>query len=300
MQIKEWIVRRAIGAVIACVSVGVLIGAGPAFSQNGPKNEVTIGGELPRTSQGLVDTAQIREFVTSRVSQGAREVVFRGFTLSADEARSLLLSAEANQNLLRQLGDVLPADGVEREIALRGLAGGNSIDARVHRTEEGLLRARLEGVSVGAVSADERAQLVRNLAAQSGFERVRLQGVDESGQAIRVEFRVDKGIVKNEIRNSGSGGGDSGHRGGRGDQAVLGSNDRRQDRQEEDRRADRQADRREDRQADRQTDRRGDRQADRRVDQLERAVSVDRSQRPERPERLQRADRPERSGRSGR
>lgn len=280
MQIKEWIVGRTIWALVACVPVGLLMSVAPALSQSGSVNKVTIGGELPRTG-GAVDVGQIRDFVTSRVSQGAREVVFQGFTLSADESRSLLLTVEANQNLLRQIGNVLPADGIEREIALRGLAGGNSIDARVHRTEEGLLRARLEGISVGAIGADERAELLRNLATQSGFERVRLQGVDQSGQAVRVEFRVDKGVVKNEVR--GDGGGNGGNRGRGGDQPAIVSNDRREDRQ-----------------ADRRIDRREDRQADRRVEQVDRTVSLDRSQQPERPERPQRVDRPERLERSGR
>lgn len=53
--------------------------------------------------------------------QGTREVQFREFALTPDETRNLVLALDRDQNLLRQIGEAIPADGVEQQIILRGL-----------------------------------------------------------------------------------------------------------------------------------------------------------------------------------
>src|SRR5581483_10940417 len=122
-----------------------------------------------------------------------------------EESRSLLLSVDRNQNLLAHVGDALPADGVERTVTFRGLVDGRQVEARVQRQEDGTLRARIEGINVGTLNAADREQLVQRLSRQTGFERVRLEGVDAGGNRVRTEFRVDKGLVKNEVKADHSG-----------------------------------------------------------------------------------------------
>lgn len=248
-------------------------------------DETTIRGALPRTPGGAVDLGQVRDAVAGRFVQGVGEVQFRDFTLDVEESQSLLLGVERNQNLLAHIGDALPADGVERTVTFRGVVDGRRLEARVQRQEDGTLRARIEGVNVGTLSDADREQLVRRLSQQTGFDRVRLEGVDSGGNRVRTEFRADKGFVRNEVKGEGRGRPDAGPARG----------DVRQEDRREDRRLDRQLDRREDRRIDQQGDRRVERiernQRVERVERIERMERSDRSGRPERPER------PDRSGR---
>ncbi|HXF94280.1 MAG TPA: hypothetical protein VNK46_16120 [Nitrospiraceae bacterium] len=256
-------------------------------------DEATIRGALPRTPSGAVDLAQVREVVAGRFAQGARAVQFRDFTLDVEESRSLLLSVERNQNLLAHVGAALPADGVERTVTFRGVVDGQQVEARVQRQEDGTLRARIEGVHVGTLSDADREQLVQRLSQQTGFERVRLEGFDGGGNRVRTEFRVDSGLVRNEVKSEGRGRPDGG--------SVR--TDGRQAERRDDRRLDRQMDRRDERIVERHEDRRIDRQGDGRVERIERNQRVERVERVERIERSDRSgrtERPERPDRSGR
>ncbi len=254
--------HRVLNRLVGCAALAAMMafGQGSVSAQTPAPAEVVIQGELPRTAQGTVDITKVRELVTARVGAGAREIVFSGFTVTEAESRALFLGTDRAQNLLRQAGEVLPADGLEREIAFRGRAHGAAVDSRVHRVEEGTLRARVDGVSLAHLTADQRVQLVGSLGSQTGFDRVRVQGPDQSGAGTRTEFRSDKGIARNDARggggNSGRGSGNSGPGSGSDGRASLA------DLRHDDRQGDRREDRRMDRQADRREDRRGDRGLD--------------------------------------
>ncbi len=280
-------------AVWLAVYASVICGMSPDRSLGQSSDEATIRGSLPRTPSGAVDLGQVRDEVAGRFAQGVREVQFRDFTLDVEESRSLLLSVERNQNLLAHVGDALPADGVERTVTFRGVVDGQRVEGRVQRQEDGTLRARIEGVNVGTLSDAGREQLVQRLSQQTGFDRIRLEGFDSGGNRVRTEFRVDKGLVRNEVKGEGRGRPDAGPARG----------DVRQEDRRDDRRQDRRFDRLDERIADRREDRRIDRQGDGRVERIERnqrVERVERIERIERPDRSGRPERPERPDRSGR
>ena len=243
-------------------------------------NEVEVKLAVPRNADGTINETQLVNDVKARLAAGATEIQVRGLT--AQDEKALLAG---NQNLLGDLAKLLPNDGVERQVRLRG-----AFDARIQRNDEGELRARIEGIDLGTLTPAQRADLARQLATQAGLDRLRIRGVDATGARVRVEFRDDKGIVKNEAK---------------------GQNDRRAQRAEPAKPA-QPAQRAEPAQrADRiarldANDRRGGRGgADRpdRVERAERAERVERVERPEkveRPERVERAERVERPDRSGR
>lgn len=176
---------------IALVAAAAL-GAIPAAAQDRPRAaaEVEVTLPVPRGADGAIDVRAIDAEVRRQLAAGATEMRFRG-DFTQEEARRLLLDAR----VLGQLGALLPNDGVERDVRLRG-----AVEARVQRTEEGGLRARIEQIDVGNLGPEQRADLARRLAAQSGFERVRIRGTDASGERVRVEFRDGRGIVRNEGR----------------------------------------------------------------------------------------------------
>jgi hypothetical protein len=210
-------------------------------------NEVEVKLAVKRNADGTVDQSALLNDVRAQFGAGTTEIQFRGVT--AQDARALL-----NQNLFRDLAPLLPNDGVERSVRLRG-----EFEARLQRNEEGELRARVEDVGLGTLSPAQRAELARQLANQAGLDRIRIRGVDATGARVRVEFRDDKGIVRNEARA---------------ERAQRVDNDERRGRRGG-------ADRAE----------RPERAA--RVERPERAERADRVERVERPERI---ERPERSG----
>jgi hypothetical protein len=226
-------------------------------------NEVEVKLALPRNADGTVNTTALLNDVRAQFAAGTTEIQFRGAT--AQDARLLL-----NQRLFADLKGLLPNDGVERSVRLRG-----EFDARLQRNEEGELRARVEDITLGTLSPAQRAELARQLASQAGLDRIRIRGTDATGARVRVEFRADRGIVKNEGR------GDVG--GGRGDDKFDRKDDRRDDKFDRHDRAER-PDRAE------RNDRGG------RPERVERAARAERVERPERAERVERPERPERSG----
>jgi hypothetical protein len=188
---------------------------------------------LPRTAGGAIDVDKLLALVRDQVAQGAHEIQFRGTTLTASDVQSLLLSSSAAQNLLAEIAALLPKDGVERKVTLRGAA-----DVRVTRQPDGTLRARIENVNLGDLTAAQRAELARQLAMQLGFDRIRIRGVDSSGNRVRLEFRADRGIARGDDR-----GGRRGERvadaGGRDDRRGRAERPERMERPEKAERAER-------------------------------------------------------------
>jgi hypothetical protein len=229
-------------------------------------NEVEVKLAVPRNADGTVNQTALLNDVRAQFAAGTTEIQFRGVT--TQDARLLL-----NQSLFRDLAPLLPKDGVERSVRLRG-----EFEARLQRNEEGELRARIEDINLGTLSPAQRAELARQLANQAGLDRIRIRGTDATGARVRVEFRDDKGIVKNEGRADA--------RAAAGDNRGNARNDRRDERAQ---RVD-------------NDERRGRRGGADRVDRPERAARVDRPERAERAdrvERVERVERPERPERSG-
>ena len=160
--------------------------------QDAAQREVEVELALPRTANGALDRGALEREVRARLAAGATEIQFRDRALTEAEARQLLL---ADRSLLADVARLLPDDGVERHVRFRG-----AVDARVQRNEDGELRARIEDINIGNLNAAQRAELARQLAAQSGFERVRIRGTDENGQRVRIELREGRGITRNEAR----------------------------------------------------------------------------------------------------
>lgn len=221
---------------IASFAIAMLAVAGLASAQDRP-GEAEERIAVPRSADGSVDTQALTAEIQSRFAAGATEI--RVDALRQEDAQSLLL--DPNSNVLAEIGALLPNDGVERHVRLRG-----AFDARVQRNEEGELRARIEQIDLGNLTAAQRAELAHELAAAGNLDRLRIRGTDANGERVRVEFRDDRGIVRNE---------------GRGD--------RREAREERLTRAD---------------DNRGRGRADR-PERMERAQRVERPERAQRPDR---------------
>jgi hypothetical protein len=248
-------------------------------------NEVEVKLAVPRNADGTVNETQLVNDIKARLAAGATEIQVRGLT--AQDAKALI---DSNHNLLVDLAKLLPNDGIERQVRLRG-----AVDARIQRNDEGELRARIEGIDLGTLTPAQRADLARQLATQAGLDRLRIRGTDATGARVRVEFRDDRGIVKNEAKGAGQ----NEHRAQRAvpatpavpardgqpaQRAVPAQRAEPADRAERMARLD----------AD---DRRGRRGA---ADRAERAERAERMERAERPERVERAERPERVERAER
>ena len=137
---------------------------------------------LPRSEDGAIDVAAILHNIRARIAAGAREIMFRG-DMKPDEAKRLILQGR----LLEDIASRLPDDGVEREVRLRGI-----VDARVQRSAGGELRAKIEGVHLGNLAPAQRHDLARRIALQSGVDRVRIHGLDATGDRVRVDYRVER------------------------------------------------------------------------------------------------------------
>ena len=288
------------------------------------KRKAEVKLDVPRSADGTVDVDKLLSEVDGLLMQGVRRIGFRDASLTQDEARSLVLRIEGN--LLGELAARLPNDGVERKITLRC-----DVDVRVQRQKNGELRASIKDIFVGSPTEARRAEFTEQLAAQYGFDRLTIRGVDADGNHIRVEFRADQGIVRNEARPGyrlveGGRGKDKHerhakskwrHHDGHSEQYADRGKDRNWDRAEQ--RDDYGKDRNE-RQAKADRKDRGERYAkadrkeraerpersEKRIERAERHVKFERPERrekverPERPERAARPDRVERPERSGR
>ena len=177
------------GAGVARAGVDDLRGETHARWQDKRSAETQLG--LPRLADGTIDVQSLINGVDDLVERGVREIQFRDGTLTQDEARSLVLRIEGN--LLGDLATRLPNDGIQRQITLRG-----DVDLRVQRLANGELRAKIDDIFVGSPTEARRAEFTQQLAAQYGFDRLTIRGVDADGNRIRVEFDADRGIVRNE------------------------------------------------------------------------------------------------------
>ncbi len=148
---------------------------------------------VPRGGDGTIDVQALVNGVENLIEGGVRQIHFRHDTLTQDEAKSLILRTEGN--LLGELSARLPNDGIQRQITVRG-----DVDLRVQRLANGELRAKIDDIFVGSPTEARRAEFTQQLAAQYGFDRLTIRGVDAEGNRIRVEFRADRGIVRNEAR----------------------------------------------------------------------------------------------------
>ena len=137
---------------------------------------------LPRREDGAIDIVAMLQQVRTRIAAGAREILFRG-DVNPAEARHLLLQGR----LIEDIANRLPDDGVEREVRLRGMVG-----ARVQRSSDGELRARIEGVHLGTLGEAQRRDLARHVALRSGVHHVRIHGVDATGERVRVDYRAER------------------------------------------------------------------------------------------------------------
>ena len=244
-------------------------------------NEVEVKLALPRNADGTVNQTALLNDVRTQFAAGTTEIQFRGAT--AQDAKQLL-----DQKLFAALAPLLPNDGIERSVRLRG-----AFDARLQRNDEGELRARIEDINLGTLSPAQRAELARQLASQAGLDRIRIRGTDANGARVRIEIR--DGVVK---KNEGGGAARADNRGNARNDNARNDNARNDKRVEHTARID-------------NDDRRGRRGgADRaerperaaraerveRVERVERPERVERVERPERVERVERPERPERSG----
>jgi hypothetical protein len=244
-------------------------------------NEVEVKLAVPRNADGTVNQTALLNDVRAQFAAGTTEIQFRGAT--AQDAQLLV-----DQKLFAALAPLLPNDGVERSVRLRG-----AFDARLQRNEEGELRARIEDINLGTLSPAQRAELARQLASQAGLDRIRIRGTDANGARVRIEIR--DGVVK---KNEGGGTARADNRGnGRHDNARNDDarNDKRVERtarmDNDDRRGRRGgADRAE------RPERAARAERVERVERVERPERVERVERPERVERVERIERPERSG----
>jgi hypothetical protein len=245
-------------------------------------NEVEVKLALPRNADGTVNQTALLNDVRTQFAAGTTEIQFRGAT--AQDAKQLL-----DQKLFAALAPLLPNDGIERSVRLRG-----AFDARLQRNDEGELRARIEDINLGTLSPAQRAELARQLASQAGLDRIRIRGTDANGARVRIEIR--DGVVK---KNEGGGAARADNRGNaRNDNAR---NDKRVERtariDNDDRRGRRGGADRAERVERPERAARAERVE--RVERVERPERVERVERPERVERVERIERPERPERSG-
>src|SRR5262245_26345559 len=213
-------------------------------------NPAEVRVPLPRGADGTIDIPALLASIEAKVNAGAREIQVRNDSLTQEEARALLLATDASQNLFARIAAALPSDGTPRHVTFRG-----AVDARLQRQPDGSLRLIVRDINVGDLTPEQRAQLATDLSQTTGFNRVRIRGVDAQGNRVRVEFRADKGLTRNEggtARTAAQAAGDG--RQGRDDRAERMVRNDRSDRGE-----------------------RGER-----IERLDRSGSSDRVERPER------------------
>jgi hypothetical protein len=272
---------------------------------------------LPRTATGEIDSAALLADLDAQFAAGVKEIQVRNADLTQQEVQSQLLDTSPDANLLRRIGDAinaLPDAQGEFTVRLRG-----TVDARVQRKPDGSLRARIEDVDFGSLTQAERAQLAEALTETTGFSRVRLQGLDQNGQRVRVEFRTDKGLTANVVQGSGnlargnrddrrdgtSGRGGSDDRSDRSDRSGAGTEDRgasnsgsgRSGRSESVDRVDGNRGRPD------KVERASKPERPEKVEKIEkpeRAEKVERPERPEKAEKVEKVERPEKPGDGGR
>ena len=160
--------NRIIAAATASVILGGA-GSGPALAQ-ATTQIYQVELPAPMTPTGMIDTAAVLAGVQTEVAHGTREIHFRGVAPEDLQAFALSSSNPA-QSVLARLGALLPSDGVERGVTLRGADGSG---VRVERADNGTLRARVENVA--GLTPELLTQIQEQLA-PLGFSRIALRGV---------------------------------------------------------------------------------------------------------------------------
>jgi len=163
MQSRKRIIATVIASMIlACA--GTRLALAQATTQ-----AVQVDLPAPTTPMGTIDTAAVLAGVQTQIAQGAREIQFRGVA-TADLQAVALSSCNPAQSALAWLGALLPSDGVERSVTLRGADGSG---VRVERGDDGTLRARVENVA--GLTPELLTQIREQLAALR-FSRIDLRG----------------------------------------------------------------------------------------------------------------------------
>lgn len=175
----RWLPIKVSLSVVAMVLVlGWKVGVGPTLAQEA--GEVNVSGEFPTVDQ-----------IQTEFDGGAQEIQFRDLALT-DEQKQQLVDPE----FLRDVGNAIPDDGVERHVKFRGTVDGQGFEARIKRQEDGSLRVRIEEMDLTGVDAVGLAQSLRG----NGFERVRIRGA--GGERIEIRPHGD-GTVRARIEGMG-------------------------------------------------------------------------------------------------
>jgi len=132
--------KRTIAAAVASVILGGE--SGPALAQASAQ-VVQVELNAPTTPAGTIDTAAVLASEQVQLARGAREIRFGGVA-AADLQALALSSSNPAGSVLARLGALLPSDGVERSVVLRG---ADESGLRVERADDGTLRARVENVA---------------------------------------------------------------------------------------------------------------------------------------------------------
>jgi hypothetical protein len=176
--------KRIIATAIASIILGAA--SGLALAQATPL-AVPVELSVPTST---IDTTAVLASEHAQVAQGKREIQFHGMA-PADLQAFVLSSSNPAQSVLARLGALLPSDGVERSVTLRGADGSR---VRVERADNGTLRARIENV---AGLSPELLMQIREQLAALGFSRI--------------DLLVARASVITTARSDGSGGGPGPH-----------------------------------------------------------------------------------------
>jgi len=133
MQSRKRIIATAIASIILGAASGLALAQATTPA-------VPVELSVPTST---IDADAVLVDVQTQVAEGIREIQFRGVA-PADLQAFVLSSSNPAQSVLARLGALLPSDGVERSVTLRGADGSG---VRVERADDGTLRARVENVA---------------------------------------------------------------------------------------------------------------------------------------------------------
>ena len=154
--------------IIAALTASMILGAASCLAlAQATTPAVPVELSVPTST---IDAAAVLVSVQVQVAQGIREIQFSGVA-PADLQAFVLSSSNPAQSVLARLGALLPSDGVERSVTLRGT---DDSGVRVERADDGTLRARVENVA--GLTPELLTQIQEQLA-PLGFSRIALRGV---------------------------------------------------------------------------------------------------------------------------
>ena len=171
-------IKASLSVLATALFLGWGLGVGPALAQEA--DEAKVSGEFPTVDQ-----------IQTEFDGGAQEIQFRDLALTDVQKQQLV-----DPEFLRDVGNAIPDDGVERHVKFRGTVDGQRFEARVKRQEDGTLRLRIEEMDLTGVDAVGLAESLRG----NGFERVRIRGA--GGERIEMRPHGD-GTVRARIEGMG-------------------------------------------------------------------------------------------------